>query len=233
MGTTNACLHHALSPCFVLSRDLVCLASPEEGPMGKKRSAFTLIELLVVIAIIAILIGLLLPAVQKVRESAARMQCQNNLKQIGLACHNYESTFKCLPPGGATFVGSSPPAIIVIVLPYVEQANLYKLWDFTKDLNNSAENTAARSQQVPFLLCPSDPSTAVQNDVGPVSTQPSGKNNYFGNIGTTADQRSTDGSRVGIFNYQTRTVPGGITIRSRVRITGVSDGTSNTAMWAE
>src|SRR5882672_10216620 len=92
----------------------------------KRRTGFTLIELLVVISIIATLVGLLLPAVQKAREAASRISCANNLKQIGLSLHNYESTFERLPPS-RTSIGSATWA--VFIMPFMEQDNLYNQWN--------------------------------------------------------------------------------------------------------
>ena len=98
-----------------------------------KRNAFTLIELLVVIAIIGILISLLLPAVQKIREAAARMQCSNNLKQIGLACHNCQVTQNRFPPQAATFGGAYYAPLFFHLLPYIEQQNVWQMATYLRN----------------------------------------------------------------------------------------------------
>ena len=142
---------------------------------GHKQRGFTLIELLVVIAIIAILIALLVPAVQKVREAAARTQCTNNMKQIGLGCHNFEGVFKRLPPlyggYGAASKASQKFANIwasttVFLLPYIEQDNLYKAISTAAtpsnvDPNNNVPGNPAAAgnhKVVPTYVCPADPS---------------------------------------------------------------------------
>src|SRR5262249_13430436 len=126
------------------------------------RHGFTLIELLVVIAIIGVLMALLLPAVQKVREAASRARCMNNLKQIGLAFHNYESSNGCFPPGftsqAATLDGPSlGPGWVwgAALVPYLEHETLYRQIDRTRDIADPA-NAQARLTSLPGFLCPSD-----------------------------------------------------------------------------
>jgi prepilin-type N-terminal cleavage/methylation domain-containing protein len=200
----------------------------------QRRSGFTLIELLVVIAIIAILIALLVPAVQKVRAAAARTQCINNLKQIGIATHAYHDAEKGLPPCGITYAGTTPPSAISTILPYIDAGNIQ--FDYTLDLNSGGaagtKNDVARLAQVTAFLCPADNSAAFQLDPEG-SGQPCGKTNYFGSIGATSDQRSTDATVAGIFNIQTAAAGALTAITSKLTLVMITDGTSNTAMWSE
>ncbi|MCA9132794.1 MAG: DUF1559 domain-containing protein [Planctomycetales bacterium] len=194
------------------------------------KSAFTLVELLVVIAIIGVLVGLLLPAVQAAREAARRMQCSNNLKQIGLALHNYHDTHIAFPPLYISrFPGYSDRANwITMVLPFIEQANLNNTYDPNTSTGGGAGNKFLNAAEIPTFRCPSAPQNApatypgidgftwalgnyvCNNGLGPyVSVQP-----QAAQIATVV--------REGVFM-----------VNKKTGIRDMTDGTSNTLMVSE
>jgi len=158
-----------------------------------RRSAFTLIELLVVIAIIAVLIGLLLPAVQKVREAAARMSCQNNLKQLGLAIHQYNDLAKSMPKGDGYQPGGHQRSWMVPLLPFVEEDNRFKQIDLTKSQLDQTVNASGVTnlyvigQNLKVVQCPSDGTvdTPLTNRQDSAAGLLVALTNYASNVGET------------------------------------------------
>jgi prepilin-type N-terminal cleavage/methylation domain-containing protein/prepilin-type processing-associated H-X9-DG protein len=198
-------------------------------------SAFTLIELLVVITIIAVLIGLVLSAVQKVRETANRLSCQNNLKQLGLAAHQHHDAKGTFPTGVHTvdYLSNGGHANgttwEIELFPYFEQQNLQRQWDYTEQRNNVAGGTDALTAQVlKLLLCPSDLLPKKVFQVPSVAAYPQydwavgfyGVGSYGGNGGTHSFGAVV--TRDGMFFQD-----------SKIHLADVSDGVSNTLLFGE
>lgn len=219
-----------------------------QSRQSRERLGFTLIELLVVIAIIAVLIALLLPAVQQAREAARRAQCKNNLKQIGLAVHNYHDTYLTLPPGFIRdgIANSEGWGWHVFVLPYLELGNLYdrldpshyRLRDVLAGSNPNLATPAERQEilqaSLSVFVCPSDGNDGLAhqnrhfggglgNAAGGLGQFRPGLSNYVGNWGTRPfAQVTSNADPFGAFFYN-----------SRVRLADISDGSSNTILVGE
>lgn len=207
-----------------------------------QRRAFTLVELLVVIAIIGILVGLLLPAVQAAREAARRMQCSNNLKQIGLALHNYHDAYKKFPSGRTSMVSQIylGHTANTMLLPYLEQANLQNQMDLGRTFNVRPNYDCASLVKLPMFLCPSNPETDGVNWTG--ATNPCAGSNPVEDSARTHYEGIADSATHG---RRASTLPGGnlslvmpdgdgmFFHNSAVRFGDITDGTSNTLAYCE
>jgi len=211
----------------------------------RKQRGFTLIELLVVIAIIAVLIGLLLPAVQAAREAARRIQCVNNLKQLALALHTYNTAAGAFPPGCDSTTSTLDPNLYQngntlsqwtswsaqsLLLPYVEQGPLYNSANFSwaccwDSPTADATNLTVYTTKINSFLCPSDGLAGA----GSVATYSANINSYSGSIGTTTLDYPADGNTTGVFKLYNSTTNMGLS----TTLAEITDGTSNTIAFGE
>ncbi len=197
--------------------------------MRQRRAAFTLIELLVVIAIIAVLIALLLPAVQSAREAARRVQCVNNLKQLGLAMHNYHDSLGCFPMSmgldspGFGFPEPVSYSGLSMLLPYMEQSVVFNAINYSI-LRGDPGNNTAMATSVASFLCPSDP----QRNLPPGEAG----ENYRPNSGNILQYVSGSSDPWG-FNASLPPFNGPFYPVSKTRIADITDGTTNTAAFSE
>lgn len=211
--------------------------SPNPAARSRRRTAFTLIELLVVIAIIAVLIALLLPAVQQAREAARRTQCKNNLKQIGLALHNYESTHSTLPSFysyGAANSGSY--SVQAQLLPYMDQASMHNLIDFSLKPQVGccpgdvpASLVSIVQTRLPVFLCPSDPGPATFSVTSGTTGGATGATFTYAGTNYHINQGTALGTK-----YDGRAPTDGLVwTNSNIRFASITDGLSNTAAFSE
>jgi prepilin-type N-terminal cleavage/methylation domain-containing protein/prepilin-type processing-associated H-X9-DG protein len=208
--------------------------------LSRRCRGFTLVELLVVIAILAVLVGLLLPAVQNAREAARRVSCTNNVKQLAIAAHHFHSGQGKFPVGAhlPDYVGERPTGgtnVMIELLPYFEQDNLYKKWDYNDNRNNVAGGTTAiQAQVIGILLCPSDliPEIVVE-ETAAVWRPPAWSRGFYGlgSYGGNAGKRSVPPGDPPAFPGISR--DGVFFVESCVSLAGVTDGSSNTILFGE
>lgn len=215
---------------FKFNHSVTSTAADSRFSTRRKAPAFTLVELLVVIAIIGVLVALLLPAIQAAREAARRSQCNNNMRQIGLAALNYESAKQTLPlgrsQGAGTPWGNTQWGHISRILPYVEGSTIYQLIDY-KVAPGQPANAAAVSSQIAFLLCPSDADDRLAGTWCVDSMLNWGRNNYRGNGGSKPGQTVAD-------TPHSREDNNGLFVTNvEVTLKQITDGQSNTAMYSE